>query len=167
MLRSPDEYAALVLDAHRHGDGHGEPISVALRELAIGRKQSHWIWYVFPQVCGLGSRKMAQKYWVHFGADLAALLGNAEIQSNLSQAFALASTALSQRQLQGDSDGLETIFRNDVRKVVSSSMLMAGYLDLFPSESCVELHRSAQSLLDGRSSTTNLCQRTENFLAAL
>ena len=34
----------------------------ALRELRAGRKASHWMWYVFPQVAGLGSSAMAQTY---------------------------------------------------------------------------------------------------------
>lgn len=34
----------------------------ALRELSAGRKRSHWIWYVFPQVRGLGASAMSQKY---------------------------------------------------------------------------------------------------------
>jgi uncharacterized protein (DUF1810 family) len=31
-------------------------------ELRAGRKQSHWMWYVFPQIKGLGQSPMAQKY---------------------------------------------------------------------------------------------------------
>jgi uncharacterized protein (DUF1810 family) len=34
----------------------------ALRELQAGRKHSHWMWFVFPQVAGLGSSPMAQHY---------------------------------------------------------------------------------------------------------
>lgn len=34
----------------------------ALGELRRGRKQSHWMWYVFPQVQGLGSSFMSRKY---------------------------------------------------------------------------------------------------------
>lgn len=33
-----------------------------LRELRLGRKQTHWMWYVFPQIEGLGSSAMAQRY---------------------------------------------------------------------------------------------------------
>lgn len=32
------------------------------RELRAGRKQSHWMWFVFPQVRGLGSSPTAQRY---------------------------------------------------------------------------------------------------------
>lgn len=34
----------------------------ALDELQRGRKRSHWIWYIFPQVAGLGRSSMAQEY---------------------------------------------------------------------------------------------------------
>ncbi|MCM2399270.1 DUF1810 domain-containing protein [Rhizobium sp. S95] len=33
-----------------------------LAELRNGRKTSHWMWFVFPQVSGLGSSPMAEKY---------------------------------------------------------------------------------------------------------
>ncbi len=31
-------------------------------ELSVGRKRSHWIWYIFPQVQGLGRSSMAMEY---------------------------------------------------------------------------------------------------------
>jgi uncharacterized protein (DUF1810 family) len=34
----------------------------ALQELTAGRKRSHWMWFVFPQITGLGSSPMAQRY---------------------------------------------------------------------------------------------------------
>ncbi len=34
----------------------------ALRELRAGRKTSHWMWFVFPQVAGLGRSTTAQRY---------------------------------------------------------------------------------------------------------
>ena len=34
----------------------------ALRELRAGRKTSHWMWFVFPQIAGLGRSAMAQRY---------------------------------------------------------------------------------------------------------
>ena len=36
--------------------------SAALEELRDGRKRSHWMWFVFPQLAGLGSSPMAQRY---------------------------------------------------------------------------------------------------------
>jgi uncharacterized protein (DUF1810 family) len=34
----------------------------ALQELRAGHKQSHWMWFVFPQIAGLGHSAMAQTY---------------------------------------------------------------------------------------------------------
>ncbi|MBB3880496.1 DUF1810 domain-containing protein [Sphingomonas pseudosanguinis] len=36
--------------------------ATALRELQAGRKRSHWMWYIFPQIAGLGHSAMAQAY---------------------------------------------------------------------------------------------------------
>jgi uncharacterized protein (DUF1810 family) len=34
------------------------------RELAAGRKESHWIWFIFPQMAGLGFSPMSQKFGI-------------------------------------------------------------------------------------------------------
>ncbi len=34
----------------------------ALAEIVAGRKRSHWMWFVFPQIAGLGSSATAQRY---------------------------------------------------------------------------------------------------------
>jgi uncharacterized protein (DUF1810 family) len=42
-----------------------EPVfEAAVRELKAGRKRSHWMWFVFPQLRGLGSSPMAQRYGI-------------------------------------------------------------------------------------------------------
>lgn len=43
-------------------------------ELRAGRKQSHWMWFIFPQVAGLGHSAMAQKYAIGSRAEAAAYL---------------------------------------------------------------------------------------------
>lgn len=48
--------AALFLDAQKYS------YDTALREISSGRKQSHWIWYIFPQLAGLGSSGLAERY---------------------------------------------------------------------------------------------------------
>jgi len=51
----------------RHGlerfvDAQREIYDQVLTELRLGRKRSHWMWYIFPQIKGLGSSAMAQRY---------------------------------------------------------------------------------------------------------
>jgi len=43
-------------------------------ELAAGRKQSHWMWFVFPQLRGLGRSAMAHRYGVASRAEAVAYL---------------------------------------------------------------------------------------------
>ncbi|HEY0800371.1 MAG TPA: DUF1810 family protein [Steroidobacteraceae bacterium] len=44
-----------------------ETYAGVLKELQAGRKETHWIWYIFPQIKGLGSSPMAQKYSTFHG----------------------------------------------------------------------------------------------------
>ncbi len=40
-----------------------EPVyEQVLRELRGGRKETHWMWFIFPQLAGLGHSEMAKKY---------------------------------------------------------------------------------------------------------
>jgi uncharacterized protein (DUF1810 family) len=50
------------LQRFRDAQGHGGTYTTALAELRAGRKRSHWIWFVFPQIDGLGSSPMARCY---------------------------------------------------------------------------------------------------------
>ncbi len=40
----------------------GGTYQAAVAELRSGRKRSHWMWFVFPQVAGLGSSPVAQRF---------------------------------------------------------------------------------------------------------
>ena len=46
----------------------------ALAELRAGRKNSHWMWFVFPQIEGLGTSAMAQHYAIRSREEAAAYL---------------------------------------------------------------------------------------------
>jgi uncharacterized protein (DUF1810 family) len=41
-------------------------------ELRAGRKRSHWMWFIFPQIEGLGSSPMARRYAIRSRAEAAA-----------------------------------------------------------------------------------------------
>ena len=45
-------------------------------ELAAGRKQSHWMWFIFPQLRGLGSSSMAERYAIGSLAEARAYLAH-------------------------------------------------------------------------------------------
>jgi uncharacterized protein (DUF1810 family) len=46
----------------QEGVSGGVSFDDALREIQTGGKRSHWIWYVFPQIAGLGSSGYAVRY---------------------------------------------------------------------------------------------------------
>ena len=48
----------------------------ALAELRAGQKRSHWMWFVFPQLCGLGISPTAKHYGIRSGAEAAAYLAD-------------------------------------------------------------------------------------------
>jgi uncharacterized protein (DUF1810 family) len=48
----------------------------ALAELRAGRKASHWMWFIFPQVAGLGLSSMAQRYAISGLPEARAYLGH-------------------------------------------------------------------------------------------
>ena len=43
-------------------DAQESDYNTALAEIRAGRKQSHWIWYIFPQIAGLGRSGTASYY---------------------------------------------------------------------------------------------------------
>ena len=55
----------------------------ALAELKRGRKASHWMWYVFPQIAGLGSSAMAQAYAIGSLAEAGAYLAHPVLGARL------------------------------------------------------------------------------------
>jgi uncharacterized protein (DUF1810 family) len=50
------------LDRFVVAQNSGGTYQQALAELRAGRKTSHWMWFVFPQIAGLGRSAMAQSY---------------------------------------------------------------------------------------------------------
>lgn len=49
-------------DLSRFIEAQASTYANALSELRSGRKMTHWMWFVFPQIVGLGTSEMARKY---------------------------------------------------------------------------------------------------------
>ena len=49
---------------------------VALKEIKNGRKQSHWMWYIFPQIKGLGMSETSRYYGIDGEEEAKAYLDN-------------------------------------------------------------------------------------------
>jgi uncharacterized protein (DUF1810 family) len=59
------------------------------RELAAGRKETHWMWFVFPQLRGLGTSAMATRYGITGLAEAAAYLAHPVLGARLRDGVAL------------------------------------------------------------------------------
>ena len=68
-----------------HAAQHGA-IDRALAELRAGAKTSHWMWFVFPQVAGLGTSATARRYALRDLAEARAYLADAVLRERLAAA---------------------------------------------------------------------------------
>jgi uncharacterized protein (DUF1810 family) len=57
--------------------------ATALAEIRQGRKRSHWMWYIFPQIEGLGHSSMARHYAIRDLAEATAYLAHPVLGSRL------------------------------------------------------------------------------------
>ncbi len=87
----PDDHFDLqrFVDAQNEGDTY----SRALDELRAGSKRTHWMWFVFPQIAGLGSSPMARHYAISGLAEAQAYLAHEVLGPHLVES-AEALTAL-------------------------------------------------------------------------
>ena len=92
----------------------------AIKEIRSGKKTSHWIWYVFPQMKGLGKSEMSQTYAIKNREHAIEYMNNSQLCSNY--------IACCQAILDSGKSVYE-IFGNDAVKVHSSIMLMNSVWD--------------------------------------
>jgi uncharacterized protein (DUF1810 family) len=59
-----------------HAQDRGGTYERAQSELRAGRKTSHWMWFVFPQIAGLGRSAIAQEFAIASLADAKAYLAH-------------------------------------------------------------------------------------------
>ena len=91
----------------------------AFAELRAGRKRSHWMWFVFPQVAGLGSSPMARHYAVSGLAEARAYLAHPVLGPRLVE------SARALTELDG-SDPAAVLGSTDAMKLRSSMTLFAA-----------------------------------------
>ena len=77
----------------------GDMYASALSELRAGRKLTHWMWFVFPQIAGLGVSAMSRMYAISSLNEARAYLGHPTLGPRLTEC-ARTLTALSGRSAQ-------------------------------------------------------------------
>ena len=102
-------------------DGDHAGLVDALDELRAGHKHGHWIWYVFPQLAGLGTSSMSQRYGLQGRAETEAYLQHTELRDRYARAVDVVAEQLCRLQ----PPPLATLMGSeiDARKLVSSLTL--------------------------------------------
>ena len=89
----------------------------ALEEVKNGKKETHWIWFIFPQLYGLGESEMSQFYGLDGREEAKAYIENDTLRTRLIK--------ITEAVLNSDKSVYE-IFGNDAIKVCSCMMLFAS-----------------------------------------
>lgn len=112
-------------ELQRFIDAQETDFDTALAEIKNGRKQSHWMWYIFPQLRGLGFSE-ASKYYGLRGLDEAEAYINHQVLGQRLIEICLALLLLT-------NDDANEIFGNpDDLKLRSSMTLFASLPDAYP-----------------------------------
>lgn len=77
------------LDLSRFTDAQEPTYATALAELRSGYKRTHWIWFVFPQLKGLGYSSNAERYGLSGLAEARAYLAHPVLGERLREAIAV------------------------------------------------------------------------------
>lgn len=96
--------------------------SDVLSELSAGKKTSHWMWFVFPQLAKLGKSHMAQLYGIEDLAEAKAYLGHEVLSARLVEVSRLMLS-------HADQDAAEILGKVDAKKLRSSMTLFAAVPD--------------------------------------
>jgi uncharacterized protein (DUF1810 family) len=91
----------------------------ALAELRDGRKVSHWMWFVFPQIAGLGRSPTAQRYAIASRDEAVAYLADPVLGPRLERA------AQALADLDGQPSAADVLGEVDAMKLRSSMTLFA------------------------------------------
>lgn len=121
-------------ELQRFLDAQANDYRQALSELRAGAKRSHWIWYVLPQIRGLGSSSTAQRYAIADRAEAEAYLAHEVLGARLRECVAaiLQHRSRTARQILGTPDDLK--FRSCLtlfREVAPHEPLFQAALDAF------------------------------------
>ena len=94
---------------HRFLDAQERVIDAVRAELRAGRKDSHWMWFVFPQIAGLGVTPTADFYAIHSLDEARAFLAHPVLGPRLRECAGLVNAIEGRdlKQIFGDPDRLK------------------------------------------------------------
>ena len=96
------------MDLSRFVDAQADSYATALAELRRSRKASHWMWWIFPQLAGLGRSATAQHYAIRSADEARGYLAHPLLGSRLLETTAVATAApATAEQIFGGIDALK------------------------------------------------------------
>jgi len=107
------------VSAQKRGYQHGTSFARAIDELERGRKQTDWVWYVFPQWVGLGRSPEVQRFGVPSVEAAMEYLGHVTLRANY-----LTAVSITHSHLASGKHLTQIVGSLDSRKFVSSLTLM-------------------------------------------
>jgi uncharacterized protein (DUF1810 family) len=118
----------------------------AVAELRAGAKVSHWMWFVFPQVQGLGRSEMARRYAISGRAEALAYLGHPVLGPRLRECAGILADlpAVTAEQVLGPVDALKlrssmTLFAVAAPGEPVFAAVLARFFDGQPDEATLTL----------------------------
>ncbi len=108
--------------------------ATALEEIRNGRKTSHWIWYIFPQLKGLGRSSTSEHYGIENLEEAKAYLDDETLGTRLreiSQALMEHANKLSAYDIFGDLDAKKVKSCMTLFDMVAPNDVFASVLDAF------------------------------------
>lgn len=120
-------------DLSRFIKAHHENYNRALQEIKNGQKQSHWMWYIFPQIKGLGVSEISKYYAINSLEEARLYLENEVLNAHLIEiSKALLELKTSDPTLVfGDIDALKLNSSMTLFNYVSNNELFAKVIDKF------------------------------------
>lgn len=96
-------------DLQRFAEAQAPVYQRVLEELRQGQKQSHWMWFIFPQLAGLGHSPMARRFALASREEAAAYLDHGVLGSRLRECTALVNAVEGKtiRDILGSPDDLK------------------------------------------------------------
>jgi len=121
-------------DLIRFVDAQGPVHDRALMELTAGRKRTHWMWFVLPQLAGLGSSEMARRYAIQDLAQARRYLADPVLGARLREAVRVMNgqpAGRSALEILGSPDDMKfrsclTLFRAAAEDAADQELFAAG-----------------------------------------
>jgi len=120
-------------DLQRFVDAQAPVYQRVLAELRQGEKQSHWMWFIFPQLAGLGHSPMAQRFAIASREEAVAYLGHVVLGHRLRECTALVNAVQGRtiREILGSPDDIKFCSSMTLFGAVSSDPEFAEAIQKF------------------------------------